>query len=413
MAGVSELEDLLASLKTEGQLQSSGQFSVDFEKALAKLGALAHQHIHRWFFYAAQAAVGYGAIELRLSVNHRSASLVFTLPRLPPALEDGRALQGIEESGAVSGDEAATHCLRQAMLWARALEPDSFALLCSGRHSGYVVSTSATGLTWKESAPVESPTKICLILTKDSVAGARWASSLQAEAVYRLSFCPVPVFLDGLALSRGDSSQLLKNSRKRQGNVKLVERYVLCSDQHPAVLALVHPRLQPASAYTRAGIDHKTRARNYLPTPVTYYLDVGGEGVLEAPWQVGPPGGNGLCLGAWTVPEGFQQELRLQSELDYELAEFAGERVRARALFSRMRVSGSYMVCARFGMLLDPVPLKGVPDDGWVVVVASNSLTTDASGLVVVQDGTFERLRDWVLAETHALHARLAALKRL
>jgi hypothetical protein len=409
MAGVSQLEDLLANLQTEGRFQSSGQFSVDFERALSKLGTMAKQHPHRWIFYAVQAAVGYGATELTLSVNHRSTSLVFVLPRLPAALEDGRALQGIEESDAVGGEAAATHCLRQALLWGRALDPDDFALLCSGAHPGYVVNTSATGLTWKERPPVERATTISLLLSK-SMVGGHWASSFQAEAVYRLSFCPVPVFLDGLPLSRGDSSQLLRNRSKRTGNVKLVERYVLCSAQHEAVLALVHPQLQPAGTYTREGQLPLERGRGALPQAVTYFLDLAGEGVQEADWQVSNAASVGFSVAEWQAPDGTPCHLHLDSSVDYELQAFGGDRVRARALFSRMRVTGNYLVCARFGMLLNPESLDGVPGDGWVAVVASNSLHTDASGLAVVQDQAYETIQDWVRAEIFALNARLAAI---
>ena len=72
-----------------------------------------------------------------------------------------------------------------------------------------------------------------------------------------------------------------------------------------------------------------------------------------------------------------------------------------------MRVTGSYLVLSRHGMLLDPLPLERLPSDGWVAVVASNMIHTDASGLVAVQDDRLRAVQQWVSAEIYAVHQRM------
>lgn len=399
---------MLEELQGEGQLQSTGQFSVDFEKALEKLGALSRQHMHRWIFFAAQAAVSFGATDLKLSGNSRSVSLDVHLPRLPERLRDGRALEGIEESSALGGEEAAMYSLRQALLWARALQPKTLALVCRGPHPGYVLTLDGQRTRRKENPAEAGPgSRLSLLLTQPGVPEDLWSRSLGAEATYRLSFCPVPVWFEDVQLSRGDSTHLLRNRQRRTGNVKLLERYVLCGPNHSSVLGVRTPASQPAMLYRIDGQEEIRRHRSCSPVPTCYALEVGGEGIEEAGCTQAPVGvEEGFCVGGWSSSDSRSMELRLQSPVEYELPGFPDGRVRARALFTRMRVSGAYLVCARHGMLLDPVPLRGLPAEGWVAVVASNSVGTDASGLKAVQDGVYERIAGWAAAQIFAIHER-------
>jgi hypothetical protein len=409
MAGASELERYLEGLQTEGNLQSRGQFTLDFKKALEKLGGMARQNVHRWIFFAVQAAVGFGALDMRISASHRSMSLTFWLDPPSPTLLDGYSFQGVEEKPDLRGDEAAAQNLRQALLWGRALDPSSFAMMVEGDHPGYVLNATPTGMEYKELPPRPGQRSACaLVLTPgSSYLGLNWASALQAEAVYRLSFCPVPLSLDGLELSLGQSSSLMRNKRRREGTVKLWERYLFSPSGESACLAVVHPSLQPAAGYWIEGRPPILRQRNWLPVSRTYGLDFAGQGIDQAPWSVGsePPG---MCLAEWTEPDGKRQRLGLQADPSLELSQFGGQRVRTRALFTRLRVSGNYLVLGRHGMLLDPIPLNGLPQDGWVAVVASNLVHTDASGLVAVQDDRLRTLTEWVRAEIYAVHQRLS-----
>ena len=408
MPGASELELYLQDLQTEGNLQSRGQFTLDFAKALEKLGAMARQNVHRWLFFAVQAAVGFGATEMRISASHRSMSLCFWVDAASPTLLDGYSFQGVEEKPDLRGDEAAAQNLRQALLWGRALNPSSFAMMVEGDHAGYMLNSTANGMEYKD-LPCKpgQPTACALVLTPGATyLGVNWASALQAEAVYRLSFCPVPLTLDGLELSLGESSSLMRNKRRREGNVKLWERYVFSHNSRDASLAVVHPRLQPAGGYWIEGRQPMLRQRNWLPVSRTYWLDFAGQGIADAPWSVGPEE-RGLCLAEWSEPGGPLQRLCLDTDPTIELKQFGGKRVRTRALFTRLRVTGNYLVLGRHGMLLDPIPLDGLPQDGWVAVVASNLVHTDASGLVAVQDDRLRSLQKWIRAEIYALHERM------
>ena len=410
MAGASELERYLEEMQTEGNLQSRGQFTLDFQKALEKLGAMARQNVHRWLFFAVQAAVGFGATEMRISASQRSMSLCFWVEPASPVLLDGYSFQGVEEKPDLYGDAAAAQNLRQALLWGRALNPSNFAMIVEGEHPGYMLNATPNGMEYQQ-LPVKAGqrTACALVLTPGgSYLGLNWGSALQSEAVYRLSFCPVPLTLDGLELSLGESSSLMRNRRRREGNVKLWERYVLSPSPQEASLAVVHPRLQPASGYWIEGRPPVIRQRSWLPASRAYGLDFAGVGVAEAPWSVSSEL-KGLCLAEWTEPEGLQQRLCLEVDPSVELIHFAGQRVRTRALFTRLRVSGNYLVIGRHGMLLDPIPIDGLPQDGWVAVVASNLIHTDASGLVAVHDDRMRSLTDWVRAEVYAIHHRMGA----
>lgn len=410
MAGASELERYLEELQTEGNLQSRGQFTLDFHKAMEKLGGMARQQVHRWLFFAVQAAVGFGAVDMRISASSRSMSVCFWLEPASPTLLDGYSFQGVEEKPDLRGDEAAAQNLRQALLWGRALNPSSFAMVVEGDHPGYLLQATANGMEYRAMPPKGGSRTACaLVLTPGSAyLGMNWASALQSEAVYRLSFCPVPISLDGLELSQGESSSLMRNRRRREGNVKLWERYVLSPSAQGASLAVVHPRLQPAGGYWIEGRPPLLRQRNWLPASRTYWLDFAGEGVAQAPWSVAGQG-SGLCLAEWTQPDGRSQQLWLDVDPAVELKAFGGKRVRSRALLTRLRVSGNYLVLGRHGMLLDPIPLEGLPQQGWVAVVASNQIHTDASGLVAVHDDRLRTLQEWVRAEIFAIHERMGS----
>lgn len=409
MLGVSGLETYLDQLQREGELQSQGRFTVDFERALAKLGGMARQQVHRWVFFAVQAAVGFGAHKINLSANHRGVSVSFETLRPSPALLDGRAFRTIEEKPDLRGSEAAEQNLRQALLWGRALEPRSFTMAVEGEHPGFLLQASAAGMEVSPRPAREACPTTCSLVLLSFDAGSNWTARLQAETVYRLSFSPVPVILDGLVLSRGDSSSLLRNAGRRQGNVKLFERYVLDPDPSGPALAVLHPRLQPAWNYWIEGRPPIKRERSWQPTPQVFHLEVAAPGIQEQAWRVieGEPPSQGLCLAQWTAPGQPASGLWLEDDPGLSLEVFAHERIRTRALLTRLRIAGNYLVVARHGMLLDAVPLTDMPGDGWVAVVASDGVQTDASGLQAVDDERLQLLKRWVRAETFAIHQRL------
>lgn len=412
MPGATELEQYLQDLQTEGNLQSRGQFTLDFHKALEKLSGMARQNVHRWVFFAVQAAVGFQAAEMRISASNQAMSLCFWVDHECPTLLDGYSFQGVEEKPDLRGDEAAAQNLRQALLWGRALNPSSFAMMVEGDHPGYVLNATENGMEYKNLPPKPGFRTACALVLSPGKAylGLNWAAALQAEAVYRLSFCPVPLHMDGLELSLGESSSLMRNKRRREGNVKLWERYLFSADPEGASLAVAHPMLQPAGGYWVEGRPPFLRERSWQPVSKVYWLDFAGAGSEKA--ALGTSLKQGLCLAEWTEP-GNEDPRRLWLDIDpsVELPQFKGKRVRSRALFTRMRVSGCYLVLSRHGMLLDPIPMEGLPCEGWVAVVASNMIHTDASGLVVVQDDRLRAIQDWVKAEIFALHQRMSQYK--
>ena len=412
MSGATELERYLEELQTEGNLQSRGQFTLDFHKALEKLSGMARQNVHRWVFFAVQAAVGFGASEMRISASAQAMSLCFWVDHHCPTLLDGYSFQGVEEKPDLRGDLAAAQNLRQALLWGRALNPGSFAMMVEGEHPGYVLNATDNGMEYKDLPSKPGTRTACALVLNPGKAylGLNWAAALQAEAVYRLSFCPVPLHMDGLELSLGESSSLMKNKRRREGNVKLWERYLFTTDTEGASLAVVHPKMQPAGGYWVEGRPPFVRERSWQPVSKVYWLDFAGAGTENASLAQTPA--QGVPVAEWTEP-GCQEPKRLWLGIDpsVELPRFSGQRVRTRALITRMRVEDSYLILSRHGMLLDPLKLEGLPGHGWVAVVASNLVHTDASGLVVVQDERLRALQQWVTAEIYALHERMSTYR--
>jgi hypothetical protein len=407
----SEIERYLGQLSGEGELKSQGRFTLDFQKALEKLGVMASQHVHRWVFFACQAAVAYGASEMRISHNREAISVQFWLEHQPPSLLDGHSFQSVEEKPDLRGDAAADQCLRQALLWGRALSPSQFKMAVLGPHPGYLLTTTEAGMQYlPQDQAAESRTSCTLALwlprrLADEM--ARLTSSLEAEATYRLSFSPLPVYLQSQLLSAGDASQLMRNRKRREGNVKLWERYILTSSPPgEAAIAVVHPRLQPASTYHIEGRPPVQRKRSCLPPPTCYHLEFAGPEVAMADWTLDSQP-SGLTVAQWQEEGHSETFLNLAVDPQIELAAFDSQRVRSRAIFTRMRVTGNYLVLARHGMLLDPISLEGLPYEGWVAVVASNLVNTDASGLSAVRDERVERLIQWFQAEVFAIHARV------
>lgn len=404
-----ELDSYLQDLQQEGQLQSHGDFTLDFEKALQKLAGMAGQHVHRWLFYGVQAAVAYGAERIQVSDKDFRFSLAFHFREAPASLLNGHSFQSVEEKPDLRGEAAADQCLRQALLWGRAQQPKEFQMEVCGPRSGYRLSSHQKGMVYTplEATDPHTPTTCRLAMTGRDAEfwGAHWAALLKAEAIYRLSFCPVPAYLNEQELSLGESSALMRNRRRREGNFKLWERYLLNpSAQGEAALAVQHPLLQPALRYRIEGRPEVTRSRSALPIPRCACLEFAGPQVLSAHWrEVEASQSFGLTVAEWTQDDETRR-LCLEVDPGIELPAFQGQRVKVRALFTRMRVEGNYLILARHGLLLDPIPIGNLPSEGWVAVVASNLIHTDASGLVAVQDERVEQLIRWVQAEILAIH---------
>ena len=74
-----------------------------------------------------------------------------------------------------------------------------------------------------------------------------------------------------------------------------------------------------------------------------------------------------------------------------------GSLVRCHAVFYRLRRPLGTLQFIHYGLALEPIDFPELAEDGWGIAIANHSLKTDFTGLKVVKDETYERLRDWAL----------------
>lgn len=119
MAGVVELEEMIARLNAGTRLDSAGKFTVDLARALQGLAKLARTYPTRWALFALQAGVAGRATQMHVSSGLRSESVTLHFDGLlPEQLRDPGAFTRFD--GNVDPSEPATGLLRQAVQWSLA-----------------------------------------------------------------------------------------------------------------------------------------------------------------------------------------------------------------------------------------------------------------------------------------------------
>jgi hypothetical protein len=382
MAGVSQLEEYLAQLKADAVCESSGRFTVDLELELKRLGELSRALPFRWILFACQAAVAVGASEIRLSSGLKSDSIRFELEgdpleHFPPTLFERVA------------ERAEAAFLRSAFEWALAARVDC-SLLVEGPRAAYMISRGKSGTQRLECRPSGHR---CVVLVAGRPAQPWWklgfgrveqSAALLVECRWRLAFCPIPVWLDGLSVASG-RTDWLPGLRPPV----TMQQIHLCWEQGCSRLALEHPCATPSIRYAVGGTtpaEGPARSSFVQPRARLGWLEVvpapgrsmGLELLLDA------PDGPDWCLGQWGELEGMQRVM-VRGGSNPELAAFAGQRIAAQGTAYYHGRSLDRFFPVHYGMVANPIELSDLGTEAWSVVWADDEFEFDASGLELVR----------------------------
>jgi len=384
MAGVGELEELIARLHQDAQLDSAGKFTLDLAKSLQKLSQLARTYGNRWALYATQAGVAGGASQMHISSGLRSESVTIKFTGdLPEPLRDPRRFTRFDSEGAEDAPD--TLLLRQAVQWALA-PGSSVSLVVEDRRGGFCLSGQHQNYQIRD-LPAAEASRVALVRERPAEAWwrnpfrrARNSLALLLECRWRLSFCPVPVKFDGLSLCSGMPYDL-----PGVPPLILMEQLRLESDPSAACLAASHPGDIPAMHYL-VGEQVERRPQWATPPAQVGWMEMihpTRNGMLFL--QDGPPAPGGFTVGSWWSAHGEPQHLSLNFQ-DCLMEVYDGRRCRcANALFYG-RPSRDLVYFQRFGMLCNPLELTNLQTDAWTVIVADNTIQLDPTGLTPIRD---------------------------
>lgn len=377
-----ESPELVRRLLSDASWESCGQFRVSLEKMLEQVGGLANQEPGQWLLFGVQAASQWGCA--RVELGPTALEMVFA--EAPPELQQDWWKRPDRLSPPLVE-------LNRALLWAQALRPRILVLHWESPQGGYRLQVrtgecQALGPSAQTrlAVEVEWPNSR---LGRQMVQGARWA----------LAFCPVPVYAPDL-VQTGCFDELA-------GRAPLGFRLIRASARCRSRLACRIPVELPALAY-EAWDRLWERGR---PGKI-YRVEVGGERPGEEPMQWGPgeAPADSLVLGRWADPQGRVETVWIPGGAA-PLAGLASSLTGARAVFYRARGAISQLWLVRNGCRLRPVDLK-VPE-GWWVALAANSVSTDVSGVVPIQDSALAALREWTESQIRGFHARMASAPNL
>ncbi len=392
MAGVSELEEMVARLSQDARLDSAGRFTVDLARGLEKLAQLARTYHTRWALFAVQAGVAGQASQMHLSSGLRSESVTLHFPgQLPAQLrEPGRFTRFDSQA---SEDLDATTLLRQAVQWA--LAPGSAVnLVVEDSSGGFCLSGKNQNYTLHElPPPAISPASARVALVrerphepwwKNPFGRARNSLALLLECRWRLSFCPVPVKFDGLSLCSGMPYDL-----PGFPHPLMLEQLHMDGKSDTSCLAAAHPRDIPANYYVLGDCLEK-RPEQASPGAKVGWLELVYPGTLVL--GQGVPKGERFTVGSWWRQDGQPEYLWADVQDNCLLTAFQRNRCRCQmALYYHGR-SRDLLYYQRFGILLNPLELAGLQTDAWSIILADDQVQTDPTGLSPIRnEGVLQR----------------------
>lgn len=402
LLGASQLESYLGHLRQEGQLDSSGRFTISSAEHFRKLGQLSTAHAIRWVFFATQSAVAMGATRSRLSVSQDTVSVSWEVEEPPLWSRDGTALADFSER---YSSDPAYDFLRQGLLWALAQQPRFLSLLLEGPAPGFVIELGLEKQKFKPLlAKKQRSTQFSLVFEPKN-ADRRFRrpdvrGAFHAEASFRLAFCPMPVFFDGQELSQGKLENLTKSQHSPSRAGKSFFQ-VLLEKPGSANLAVSLPSIQG-------------KARNYWVAehPVVsppgddfeiQNFRIASEEIADLPLQDfrmdRPPEVGEITLASYLNPQGMRRQLKTRVPWDAGFPMSGFSRLRARAVLAKMRVRSNTLLLSHYGLILDPVRSLNIAQEGWVGLVATDELACDASGTVAIDGPQLQHLKQWMAGQ--------------
>ncbi|MBX3169343.1 MAG: hypothetical protein KF760_18225 [Candidatus Eremiobacteraeota bacterium] len=382
MEGASKLEQFIDGALSEGSLDSSGSFTIDWQHALSKIGDLSRQYPARWVYFLAQAGVAARALGLNVSCSRASISVEILLDQ-----ETFTPDQVLDQSGQRS---KAAAFLYSALLWAQALGPQSVELLCQDAQGGSLYRLAAGSETRQTLPPAY---RRVVMLYRPAAADAdfkKLVTLLSHQLGSALRYCPLPLFLDSRPLAQGEALQTLPKSGPTQA-YRIFRRLVLAPPEASAALAAAPPHAWPAHRIFLDGFPEICGPKSDESLGI---LEIAGP-LAYPPMQTARAEGNQLpLLPDWVLP------------LDY--SPWIGSLIRCHATFFRVRRSLGKLQLVHYGLGLEVIDLPALAEDGWGIVVANHSIQTDFSGLKAVENDKYRQLLDWVCDSVAHTYARMA-----
>jgi hypothetical protein len=389
---------MVARLSQDARMDSAGKFTVDLARGLQKLAQLAATHHTRWALFAVQAGVAGRASQIHLSSGLRSESVTLHFcEQLPAQLrEPGRFTRF---DSLASEDQDATTLLRQAVQWALApgsavnlvVEDGSGGYCLSGKNQNYTLHELPPASRTKvqggaAASPLDPPAaRVALVRErphepwwKNPFRRARNSLALLLECRWRLSFCPVPVKFDGLSLCSGMPFDLPGFPQPL-----LMEQLHLDTQSDSACLAAAHPRDIPANYYV-LGNQLERRPEWASPAAQVGWLELISPGHMAL--SQGVPLGESFTVGSWWRQDGQPEHIWTDIQDHCLLPAFQNNRCRCRlAMFYHGR-SRDLLYYQQHGILLNPLELIALQTDAWSILVADDTVQTDATGLNPVRN---------------------------
>ncbi len=362
---MSELDRFIDGALSEASRDSSGTFTIDWKHALAKIGDLSRQYPERWILYFVQAAVAVRALRVDITCGSESIRVAIQLGQIPLDLDQVLAQR-----------EPAAAFAYSALLWSQARSPESVELLHQTEQGGSLYQIAGQKET-RRPAPSASPRLVLTYCPQKAEPGPQLSEVL--------SYCPVPVFLDTRPLPQGEP---LDQDLPTYG-YRIYRRMVLAQPDALAVLAAAPPAKWPASRIFTTDLVLGPKNPDSLAV-----LEIAGQ-LDHAPVQtrLGANGNQLQLLPDWVLP--------------LEYSPWVGQLVRCHAVFYRLRKPLGKLQLIYYGLRLEPIDIPELAEDGWGIAIANHSLKTDFTGLTVVKDEAYERLRGWALETVAHSYSRL------
>ena len=437
-----DLADYLKDLVAEGEKDSSGQFSLDFEKAREKLSKNLFAHPSNYLLKMVQFACAQGAAPIQ--VQTRRHDLQISFEGKPFSEDDLENLRKQLYQPEVEGNRQELKHLILALHAARAQQPEM--LVFASRTPG-----SGRGLLFHgdQVRPIEippGPTAQMLLIRrkpKDSWLRQLFYSPRQlADDCHALTsrcrYSWSPVYLDGRLLSPAPFAF-------RGGTYPtLIDRYYLSRDTPQQLLAFDHFHERPALVYDVNGKTQNVDAvsnvlihqwRSYF---VPHYLSREHEPLYPS---TSPPAEPTVRTDSWfggnensvLLYRGGYRRFSVNREKEIQvitvsrIGGFSSSIYSSKSWFSAPRpfpAGLGHVVCpatptqeksmvffCQDGVLLEPVSMD-LELKGLIVVLADPKVRCDLSGLQPIQNERLQAVTQWLLEESKKMKDELRKILR-
>lgn len=395
---MTEVHEYVDQLRSEGEMQARGRFTLDPKKSRQKIADMQQSDLSGWAGWWTRAGVALGA--MRGSFDRPSpTSLTARWDFEPSSLE---AVTRYLVSGDVGDEHSALDLFRNSLLWVQALLADRPGLEAELQvelpgQPDYRLALGTEQLTVARSG--EPGRKAALRLCLQDLSGKHLSALSQALHSgwrQRVRFCRIPVELNGV---------LLNSPLPDPTEPLLYLGYYLCR-QRKSVLALPDPRGVPAHQYMLGTQNPQVFKRPRVSAPLARANVLGVAGQLSdgARWSES----HGIPILSWQDEESHELFLDSGEPLRDDRWHLEG-RLPWLVRLALLRSAGPDRVTVvHQGLMLNSEEFAlephGATAFGWHAVVAMDDAQTDVSGTRCVQGPAYERMLAWVGGEIVDIH---------